>query len=258
MLFMRAQDKGFNMDRMLIVSAPRVVDRSVAKDRLITFKNELKQLSGVKAVATSAAIPGGGFNWGTGVRKDGTESEASKNASIAWIDPDFIPTYDIKVLQGRSFDMNIKSDMESVLINEAAVEAFGLGDPEKALTERLIMGDDTAAIVGVLKNYHWNSLKEEHTPFIFKADTISYRAYSILLQGGNMPESVSTIEDLYKEAFPGNPFDYYFLEDFFNRNTRVSSNSAIFSGCLLSWPFLLRALDFGDWRRLQQARSFAK
>jgi len=106
--------------------------------------------------------------------------------------------------------------MESVLINEAALTAFGLGDAENALKGRLILGGDTTVILGVLKNYHWNSLKTDHTPFLFKADTISRRNYSIHLSGNNIPETIKQVENKYKEAFAGNPFDYYFLDDFFN------------------------------------------
>jgi len=68
----------------------------------------------------------------------------------------------------------------------------------------------------VLKNYHWNSLKTDHSPWLFKADTISSRAYSIHISSNNMSETIRQVETQYKEAFPGNPFDYYFLDDFFN------------------------------------------
>src|SRR6185295_1133270 len=53
-------------------------------------------------------------------------------------------------------------------------------------------------------------------PWLFKADTIAQRAYSIHLGGANKQEIIRQIEKQYTEAFPGNPFDYYFLDDFFN------------------------------------------
>jgi putative ABC transport system permease protein len=217
LMHMRSEDKGLTMEQMLIVDGPFVLDQSVRRDRLTTYKNQVRQIPGVISVATSAAIPGGGYNWGTGVRRDGTEREASKSGSIVWVDPDFIETYDISVLAGRSFNPAIRSDMESVLINEAAVTAYGLGDNEKALSERLIIGGDTTAILGVLKNYHWNSLKTEHTPFMLKTDTIMGRNFSIHLAGNNIPEALREVEERYAEAFPGNPFNYYFLDDFFDK-----------------------------------------
>ena len=104
-------------------------------------------------------------------------SKVAVGSSIVWVDPDFVDTYGMTLLAGRNFNPAIKSDMESVLINEAAVQAYDLGDNEKALSERLIIGGDTTAIVGVLKNYNWNSLKMEHTPFLLKTDTIMGRNF---------------------------------------------------------------------------------
>ncbi|HTF18440.1 MAG TPA: ABC transporter permease [Chryseolinea sp.] len=245
MIFMRDQDKGFTMERMLVVNGPRILDRKASSERLTSMKNELKKLPGISGVTTSGAIPGGGYNWGTGIRKDGTTQDASKSGSIVWIDPDFIKTYGMDLVSGRVFNPEIRSDMESVIINESAIETFGLGNAETALNEKLIFGGDTVSILGVLKNYNWNSLKQEHTPFLFKADTISRHSYSILLQAGNMNETISKIGTLYKEFFPGNPFDYYFLEDFFNNQYKADQQFArifgmfailaIFIACMGLW-----------------------
>ncbi len=221
LMYMRDQPKGLTMEQMLIINGPSVLDQSIAKERLTSMKNELKKIPGVINVATSAAIPGGGYNWGTGIRRDGTEREESKSGSIVWVDPDFTETYGITVLAGRQFSPEIKSDMESVLINEAAITAFGLGDPDNALKEHLIFGGDTVAILGVLKNFHWTSLKSEHTPFLFKADTISRRNYSIHLSSNNMNEMIKQVEAKNSEIFPGNPFDFYFLDDFFNNQYKT-------------------------------------
>jgi len=89
------------------------------------------------------------------------------------------------------------------------------------LKEHLIFGGDTVAILGVLKNFHWTSLKSEHTPFLFKADTVSRRNYSIHLSSNNMNEMIKKVEAKYSEIFPGNPFDYYFLDDFFNNQYKT-------------------------------------
>lgn len=245
-VYMQNQDKGLTMEQMLIVKGPKVVEGEGRKDRLITLKRELSEIPGVRGVATSGAIPGGGYNWGTGIRKDGAPRESELNGSIVWIDPDFVPTYGITVLAGRNFNPAIRSDMESVLINEASLKAYGLGDPEQALSERLILGGgDTVAILGVLKNYHWNSLKTEHTPWLFRADTISSHDFSILLSGGSMNETISKVEAAYKDAFAGNPFDYRFLDDFFNSQYQAERQFAkifslfaalaIFIACLGLW-----------------------
>lgn len=218
MIFMRNQDKGLTMDQMLILNGPSVFDwkGGQGRERLISLKHELQQIPGVLSVTTSGAIPGGGHNWGTSMRKVGTQPEENKNGSVVWVDPDFVETYGMTLAAGRNFNIAIKSDMEAVLINEAALTAFNLGTAEEALEERIVLGSDSVAILGVLKNYHWASLKEEQGPWLLKADTISRRNYSLHLSSTDMPATIEKIEAKYKEIFPGNPFDYYFLDDFFN------------------------------------------
>ncbi|HEY9489811.1 MAG TPA: ABC transporter permease, partial [Chryseosolibacter sp.] len=229
-VFMRDQDKGLTMEQMLIVKGPSVFERETVRQQLMTLKDDFKKIPGVVKVATSANIPGGGHNWGTGIRRDGAPLEDNKDGRIVWVDPDFIETYGITILAGRNFNPLIASDMESVLVNEASLKTFGLGDAENALHERVLLGDDTTAILGVLKNYHWTSLKTEHEPWLFKADTISFRNFSLLLSGKGMNETIKNVEDRYKEAFPGNPFDYFFLDDFFNSQYKAEQQFAsIFS-----------------------------
>lgn len=214
--FMRNHDTGMQMDQMLIVSGPSTLNWRTAKQKLTIFKDEVRKIPGVQAVATSGTIPGGGHNWGANIRRSGTQASDFKSGSVVWIDPDFIPTYDIKFLSGKNFDSHVRTDMESVIVNEASLAAFGLGTAEEALNEKLIMGDDTCAVLGVLKNYNWSSLKSDHVPFLFRADTLTPAKVSVHLEGKEMTATVAAIEKLYKDLIPDDPFRYDFLDDFFN------------------------------------------
>ena len=218
--YMQSRQKGFTMDQMLIVKGPSVLnaaDRDARAERLITFKNELKRIPSVDGVTTSGAVPGGGYNWGTGMGRAGAPADEARNGSMVFVDPDFIDTYGIELLAGKSWNPDSETEMRAVLINEATITELGLKTPENALEEHIVMGGDTAEIIGVLKNYHWNSLKEDFGPFSLGARKIHGANYSIHLNAANLNESIAKIEQLYKESFPGNPFDYYFLDDFFNR-----------------------------------------
>lgn len=214
--FMQAQDKGLQMDQMLVVSGPGTIRWKEAKQRLAVLKEEALKINGVKEVATSGAIPGGGHNWGADVRKSGAAVTENKPGSVVWIDPDFIPAYNIQFVAGKNFNPNITSDMEAVIINEASLDAYDLGTAEQALHQQLVMGEDTATIVGVLKNYNWSSLKTDYVPFLFRADTILPPKISIHVQAQNIPATVEAIGKLYKELIPGEPFEYTFLDDSFN------------------------------------------
>lgn len=219
LFFMQNQEKGFTMEKMLVIHGPSVIaDREHADDQLIALKTEIGRIAAVKHVATSGAIPGGGYNWGTGMRKSGTEESESRRGSLAYVDTDFYETYGMTLVSGRLPNPAIESDLRSVLINESAVKTFGLGDAEKALEEKLILGGgDTTAVLGVIKDYHWNSLKAEHSPFLLRPGKIGGRFYSILLTGNDTQGSIKQIEQAFNTIFPGNPFDYFFLDDFFDK-----------------------------------------
>ncbi|MDN5202351.1 ABC transporter permease [Fulvivirgaceae bacterium BMA10] len=228
--FMRNQDKGMNMEQMLIVKGPSIFERENLSDRIQSLKNELKTHAAIVNVATSGTIPGAGFNWGTSMRKDGTELKEERSGNVTWVDPDFIDTYGIELLSGTSWNPDKASDMEKVLINEMAIATFGLGDVEKALEERIIIGDDTIGILGVLKNYHWNSLKSEHVPVLLAPSRVSRSNISIHLNTNNIQNAIALVKEQYDKAFPGNVFEYYFLDEFFNRQYRDDQQFAeIFS-----------------------------
>ena len=228
--YMRSEDKGLQMDQMLIVTGPRNIPWRQAIPKFQILKNEVGKISGVDAVATSAAIPGGGHNWGADVRKSGTQATDFKGGSVVWVDTDFIPTYKIQFLSGHNFNPNVKSDMKSVIINEAALTAYGLGTAQDALNERLILGSDTVAILGVLKNYNWSSLKSENTPYLMSPDTTSVGSMSIHLTGHSFNATIEAIGKVFSEVLPQELYEYYFLDDFFNEQYKSEQQFAkIFS-----------------------------
>ena len=228
--YMRNEDKGLQMDQMLIVTGPRAIPWREAKQKFQILKDEVAKIPGVDGVATSAAIPGGGHNWGADIRKSGTQATDFKSGSVVWVDTDFIPTYKIQFLSGHNFNPHVKSEMKSVIINEAALTAYGLGTAQDALDERLILGGDTLAILGVLKNYNWSSLKSENTPFLMSPDTTSTGSMSIHLTGHSFNTTIEAIGKVFKEVLPQELYQYYFLDDFFNEQYKSEQQFAkIFS-----------------------------
>ncbi|MGC3943678.1 MAG: ABC transporter permease [Chryseolinea sp.] len=214
--FMQLQDTGLQMDQMLVVPGPGTIKWEDAKHRLAVFKDEAKKIRGVEAITTSGALPGAGYNWGADVYRVGKEKSDFRLGCVVWVDPDFLSTYDIPLVAGRNFDDKIASDMKALIINEASLEAFDLGTAEEALQQKLVLDGDTSSIIGVARNYNWNSLKSEVTPFLFGADTIVPANISIQLSAHEIQSATEAIGELYKQLIPGEPFEYYFLDDAFN------------------------------------------
>ncbi len=213
--FMQSQDTGLQMDQMLIVDAPGTLGWFERKKTLVTFKEEARKIPGVESITTSGAVPAGGWNWGADVRKLGEPETANTLVYVVWVDPDFITTYDIELLAGHNFRLESASDLKSVIVNEAALNSLKLGTADEALKEHLLV-NDTNSIIGVAKNFNWNSLKSDITPFVFMPDTIMPVRISVHLQGGSIPTTIDALEKLYHTMMPNDPFQYKFLDDSFN------------------------------------------
>ncbi|MEJ0029777.1 MAG: ABC transporter permease [Bacteroidota bacterium] len=215
-MYMQSQASGLQMDQMLIIQGPGTLSWNECKRRMGLFKEEAKKVPGVEAVATSGAIPAGGYNWGVDLRKSGEPESSNTFGALVYVDPDFVPTYKIELLAGHNHNLASASDMKSLVINEAALQPLKLGTPEEALNERLVLDGDTVDIIGVTKNFNWNSLKSDFTPFIFYPDSIMPGKVSVHLAGGSIPATVDALDKLYRQLAPNEPFEYKFLDDTFN------------------------------------------
>ncbi|AYB35033.1 ABC transporter permease [Chryseolinea soli] len=219
MNFMLTRDKGLNMDQMLIVNGPQICCDEASDQRMLSFKNELLKIAAIKSVTSSGAVPGGGFSFTTGMVVVGKEHEKEVREAIhvIWVDTDFIQTYGMQVIAGRPWNPDAVSDLSAVFINEAVLDRFGLGTAEQALHEKLVLGDGPPfSIQGVIKNFHWNSLKTGYVPILFRPQQANYNLFSIQLHA-NPHEAIAQVQSIYQDYFPGNPFEYYFLDDFFNQ-----------------------------------------
>lgn len=127
-----------------------------------------------------------------------------------WVDHNFIPVYGASLVAGRNFNPDLASDRDAVIINETAVQEYGLGSVQQALEQLLILEKDTAQIVGGLKDYNWNSLKTDYTAFILKLDTLVPLNISVQLGSGQLSATVQAIGDVYRELVPDEPFGLLF------------------------------------------------
>lgn len=205
------------MDQVLVVKGPKVLDENRDyNDLWRNFKNVILAYPEIKSISSSTRVPGTGFNWHTRVVREGDEESSGTGGNITWVDYDFLKTYGIEMLSGRSWSEEFSTDMDYVLVNEIATESYRLGTPEEALSESLVIGDHTSRILGVMKNFSWNTLRSEDIPIIFfpAPQTTSFFSYKIETE--NIQKTINAIRSKYDEMFPGNPFDYFFMDEYFN------------------------------------------
>ncbi len=260
--FMKNQDLGFDMEKIMVVNGPRVIletQRPALESLFQTFKTEVLYHHAISAISGTSHIPGKGYMGSTRIRKLGEPETAIKDGYVIFIDNYFINTYDLEfIAKGRL--PNEISNYEWLIINEEAIKTFGLGSPEEALSEQLLVFGDTLNILGVVKNMHWSSLKDANLPVLFTLDNYYGAYFYIKMNMHNIQESIAHIKSAYHTVYPDDPFHYFFLDDEFNQQYQSDlqfrnlftafSILAIFIACLglfalVSYSATLRIKEIG-------------
>lgn len=216
--FMKSQDLGIEMDKIIVVQGPRILDYNNLKSSYQTFKNQLTSHHSILSATATGTVPGRGNMWSGDVWHSKELEGDSQMANIEQVDSEFSNTFDLEFLAGKPFVE--EGEGGSIIINESAVKAFDFESAEAAINETLyIEAGDTLElqIVGVVKDFHWHSLKDGHTPNFYFLNN-EYGAYfSIKINSSDIQQSIAHIKASYDLIYPGNPFDYFFLDEDFNR-----------------------------------------
>ncbi|MGB3585292.1 MAG: ABC transporter permease [Tunicatimonas sp.] len=222
MQYMLNQDLGFSIDQTLVLERPSVrpQDWQEMQNDNEQFKNELLQHSSIEKVAGVHLVPGKKRKWLFLIRQYGTPQEEAQTIRLNGIDYDFIDMFEMNLLAGRNFSKGFTNDQDtSVIITESAVSMLGFDSPEEAVGQTVTIGDGDwhPNIVGVVNDFHQESLKTAIEPMLFILNTVSSEYYVIKVNTQDLEETVAYIEDNWEATFPGNPFSYFFLDDYFNR-----------------------------------------
>lgn len=219
--FMRSQDLGVSIDQTLVLAGPNIRD-SLYDDKFNTFKQTLSRYPRILSVATSTSVPGKQPDWNTGGIRLVEETEAESNQyRVIGFDGDFIDAFGLELIAGRKFDMERSNEQSKVLINESAVKLLGFATVEEVLQRDLYFWPDTLEIVGVLKDYHQESIKKSFEPLVFRYIPNAGNFYSIKVQADHIPETIELVKKEWQAMFPGNPFDYFFLDDYYENQYKA-------------------------------------
>lgn len=247
--YMLKQDLGINVDQVILILNPtcfRYNDHIVESGK--RFVEELQEYPDIKSV-TSSNYPGEPY-FSTHLLKL-PEKPGTHRIRFCLIDYNFLNTYEPQLIAGRNISNEFSTDSRSsILLNEKAVEMFGFESPQKALNQVLEEKSNKLKIVGVLKNYHQQYLKEEIEPTGFRMWPYSaHTRLSIKINTKKTNQAIELIKAKYEEHFPGYPFEYLFLDEFFDRQYAADrqfgkmigmfSLLAIFIACIGLWALAL-------------------
>ncbi len=212
--FMQNQDLGVNIHKTLVVKGPGVVVDSLFKNAMEGLKAEALRLPEIKNVTGSSNVPGDEIFWAMGVQR--LNQTAGITGYTVGMDHDYVGAFGLKIIEGKNFD-NTTNRRKSVILNRSMVSTLGYESPAMAIGNKIRHGRDTVEIIGVLENYHQMSLKEQVTPLVYRytpqfADFLSFK-----IDGNNYQNVISELEKIWRTHFPSNPMDYFFLDEFFNK-----------------------------------------
>ena len=216
---------GYNKDNVIYFDSEgfKGIDQDLA------FISEVRNIPGVShASGTSEIIVNPGSIM-TGVSWPGKNPEEEFVFHGAGVMEGMIELLGIEIKEGRSFSYDFQSANDQLIINEAALELMGLKDP----IGQVIDFYGNAEIVGVAKNFHFQSFYEEVRPYVFLLERGAMQ-FMVKLNAGNELESLSKIEGVYRKFNPGYNFNYKFLDQdyqaLYESEHRVAELSKYFAG----------------------------
>ena len=233
--FMMNKNLGFNIKQKLVVNVPAQIQHGQDKvNSYNTFMDELKGKSLIEGATFSSVIPGmENGDVSGGVRQGIQTQEQGKQVYFVYVAQNYWKFFNIDLISGRNFfesDINglYQRDNENkgLIINISAMKALGFGSPEETIGKPIIHDDiKIGYVIGVVKDYHQQSLDKEIEPTIFEGSTRgNYFIFNINTR--DVSEKIDGIKAYFTKMFPGNPFEYNFLDEFFGKQYKSDVQTA--------------------------------
>ncbi len=235
--YIQNKDLGYNKENILCINLAGEEGRS----KLELLKNELNKHNNIVSVAATSRPGGGGLGQSTFSLAE--KPDQSVLMEIGSIDVDYIPTMGMTITAGRNFSEEFVSDNDlAIIINESAVEKFGVDDVIGKRFKDETWGGKIPIIVGIVKNFHFYTLHEEIRPFVFGMNPDYYRSLIVNVKPYDIQATINYMKDVWNKLVPSRPFQYWFLDESLENQYRVEENMnrlflyfsafAIFISCL--------------------------
>ena len=213
--FIQNKDLGYSKDQVLLIGN---VGR-LGNDAL-SFKEDVKNLAQVSNASLSGFLPTPSFRSDSSFFLEGKMEQESAINMQGWrVDFDYINTLDLQMVAGRDFDPSITTDSTAIIVNESAIKVMQLS-PEQALGKRIFNGIGEGStnhftIVGIVRNFHFESMRNEIRPLSLMIDTSNDRM-AVKLSAGNFESAIAQIQQIWDSRATGIALDYRFMDDSFN------------------------------------------
>ena len=214
--YIHNKDIGFNRNQIITINHTDALG-----EQATTFRSELLQISGVQSATMSGFLP---VNYNRNNNSYFTSQSLDPTTGMSmqsWVvDENYLPTLDIKLLQGRNFSPSFPTDSTAIIVNEAAANFLG---GNNLLNKKLYSINDIKTktlnenhIIGVIRNFNFSSLRDVVSPLALFLGKNNGNV-SIRIRSTNLPDVIAQIKNKWKAISPSQPFDYSFMDEDFNK-----------------------------------------
>jgi len=255
--YMRDTDLGVDIEQQLVLRGPGSVTDTIFQEVYHTFKTEVNRISGLENLTSSSNIPGDEIFWASGIKRV-DEEEGRGVIYVIGMDEEYLSAFDIDLLAGRNFSPEYGTEDLAVIINQRAVDFLEFPTPEDAIGQKVNFHNEERHIVGVVADYHQMSLKQEPIPLLYRYFPASDDYFTMKVEPENLDASMASLEEVWMQFFEGNPFETFFLDEFFDRQYRIEKQLNTAVGFFALVAILIAALGlFGlsSYTTLQRTKE---
>lgn len=219
--YIKNKNLGYNKDNIVFVQ----VEGNLQD---LDVQNQLKSKILANPNFTNAAFSNGsplgvgsstsGFDW------EGKTDDVQTNFSIIRAGLDFIETFDMEIIEGRSFDPQLATDTMHVIINEQTARAMNLEDP---LNQPITFWNRTGRIIGIVKDFHFSSLHQAIEPLVISLRPEDSQVFLAKMTGEATADNIRYLEESLKELNPNYPFDYNFVDEAYERQYKSETTIGV-------------------------------
>jgi hypothetical protein len=201
------QSKNLGYDRENLIYVPMNGDLI---SKYSTFKQEALRMPGIQLVSRISSVPTNMSNTTGNVQWEGKDPNINIEFTQASVGYDFVKTLKLQMLAGRDFSKDYPTDSVGYIINEAALKRIKYADP---IGKPLTFWGKKGTIVGLVKDFHFNSLHEEIQPLVVRSrEQESWGTVMVKTQPGKTKQALASLETLCKQINPSFPFAYNFSD----------------------------------------------
>jgi len=213
--FIQGKDLGYGKNQVLIIGGVNGLE-----GKRQAFKDAVVRLSQVNTATLSSYLPTpSSRSSGTYMLAEDRSQEKSINMQQWTVDEDYLSTIGLSLVSGRAFDLDrFATDSSAVILNEKAVVVLGK-TPESVIGTQFVndfQNGSLSTVIGVVKDFHYETLRDEVGSLALFYGGESASNLAIKLNGGDVSQTVSQIENIWRNMAPTQPFDHYFMDDSFN------------------------------------------